>query len=103
MNISKHNLIQIQDLQKEIEENDDLEKIKLEEYETENIEILKIPKGNSYKWPKLSELSDFYKVPFDNNNLHDSYYDTLILARVVYKMFKHPEAREKLLYFLEKN
>ena len=42
MNISKHNLIQIQDLQKEIEENDDLEKIKLEEYETENIEILKI-------------------------------------------------------------
>ena len=41
MNISKHNLIQIQDLQKEIEENDDLEKIKLEEYETENIEILK--------------------------------------------------------------
>ena len=26
MNISKHNLIQIQDLQKEIEENDDLEK-----------------------------------------------------------------------------
>ena len=28
--------------QKEIEENDDLEKIKLEEYETENIEILKI-------------------------------------------------------------
>ena len=39
MNISKHSLIQIQDLQKEIEENDDLEKIKLEEYETENIEI----------------------------------------------------------------
>ena len=34
MNISKYNLIQIQDLQKEIEENDDLEKIKLEEYET---------------------------------------------------------------------
>ena len=30
MNISKHNLIQIQDLQKEIEENDDLEKIKLQ-------------------------------------------------------------------------
>ena len=29
MNISKHNLIQIQDLQKEIEENNDLEKIKL--------------------------------------------------------------------------
>ena len=29
MNISKHNLIQIQDLKKEIEENDYLEKIKL--------------------------------------------------------------------------
>lgn len=69
----------------------------------ENIQILKIPKGNSYKWPKLSELSDFYKVPFDNNNLHDSYYDTLMLARVIYKMFKHSEAREKLLYFLGKN
>lgn len=70
---------------------------------SENIDILKISKGNGYKWPKLSELSDFYKVPFDNNNLHDSYYDTLILARVIYKMLKHREAREKLLYFFEKN
>lgn len=70
---------------------------------SENIDILKISKGNGYKWPKLSELSDFYKVPFDNNNLHDSYYDTLILARVIYKMLKHKEAREKLLYFFEKN
>lgn len=69
---------------------------------SENIDILKISKGNGYKWPKLSELSDFYQVPFDNNNLHDSYYDTLILARVIYKMLKHKEARGKLLYFLEK-
>ena len=68
----------------------------------ENVDILKIPKGNRYKWPKLSELSDFYKVPFDNSKLHDSYYDTLILARVFYKMLKTPVAREKVLYFLEK-
>ena len=52
MNISKHNLIQIQDLQKEIEENDDLEKIKLEEYETENIEILKITISKSKYFSK---------------------------------------------------
>ena len=52
MNISKHNLIQIQDLQKEIEENDDLEKIKLEEYETENIEILKITISKSNYFSK---------------------------------------------------
>lgn len=69
----------------------------------ENVDILRIPKGNRYKWPKLSELSDFYKVPFDNSKLHDSYYDTLILARVFYKMLKTPVAREKVLYFLEKN
>lgn len=68
----------------------------------ENVNILKIPKGKNYKWPKLSELSDFYCVPFDNSKLHDSYYDTLILARVFFKMLKNPEAREKILYFLEK-
>ncbi|MBN2838450.1 MAG: 3'-5' exonuclease [Fusobacteriaceae bacterium] len=69
----------------------------------ENVEILKILKGNSYKWPKLSELSDYYRVPYENDNLHDSYYDTLILARVVFRMLNHKEARKKLLYFLEKN
>lgn len=69
----------------------------------ENVDILKIPKGNSYKWPKLSELSDFYNVPYDNSKLHDSYYDTLILARVIFKMLREPKAKEKLIYFLEKN
>jgi len=69
----------------------------------ENVDILKIPKGNGYKWPKLSELSDFYEVPYDNSKLHDSYYDTLILARVFFKMLKNPQAKEKIIYFLEKN
>lgn len=70
---------------------------------TENVDILKIPKGNGYKWPKLSELSDFYQVPYDDSKLHDSYYDTLILARVFFKMLKEQKAKEKILYFLEKN
>lgn len=69
----------------------------------ENVDIVKILKGNSYKWPKLSELSEFYNVPYDSNNLHDSYYDTLILARVIYRMLNHQEAKAKLLYFLQKN
>lgn len=69
----------------------------------ENIDIVKISKGNGYKWPKLLELAEFYQVPYDNEKLHDSYYDTLILARIVYKMFKNNKGREKLFYFLSKN
>ena len=55
----------------------------------ENIDIVKISKGNGYKWPKLLELAKFYQVPYDNEKLHDSYYDTIILARIIYKMFKN--------------
>lgn len=69
----------------------------------ENIHIIKIPKGSSYKWPKLNELATFYKVPLDNENLHDSYYDTLILARIVFRMTTHPIAKEKIIKFLNKN
>lgn len=69
----------------------------------ENVDILKLPKGKGYKWPKLNELSVFYNVPFDNKKLHDSYYDTLILARVFFKMLKNTSSKEKIIYFLEKN
>ena len=78
MNISKHNLIQIQDLQKEIEENDDLEKIKLEEYETENIEILKITISKSIINNTTIINSNFEKCMFIDIQFNNCNFSTTI-------------------------
>lgn len=84
MNISKHNLIQIQDLQKEIEENDDLEKIKLEEYETENIEILKITISKSIINNTTIINSNFEKCMFIDIHLTIVIFQIQFLKTVVF-------------------
>lgn len=40
-------------------------------------------------WLKLKALADFFKVKFEEDNLHGSQYDTLILSRVLFKMLKY--------------
>lgn len=71
----------------------------------ENVNILKIknPIYNSYKWPKLFECANFYKVELDENNLHNSMYDVLIMARVMYKMLKNEKSKIKVHRFLCEN
>lgn len=58
------------------------------------------PKKNAYKWPKLIECANYYKVPFDDENFHESLYDVYITGRILYKMSKSPKTKEKLKKFL---
>lgn len=67
----------------------------------ENVDIVKIPSTNpynKYKWPKLIECANYYGVKYENDNMHQSMYDVLIMARVFYVMFK--KNHTKLLEFI---
>jgi len=69
----------------------------------ENIDEVKSgwnSRTNSYKWPKLIECANHYKVPFDDENFHESLYDVYITGRILYKMSKTPNTKEKLKKFL---
>ena len=68
-----------------------------------NVNVLKLPGKyeDSYKWPKLSECAEHYKVPVKENELHGSYYDVLIMFRVFYQMTKHPETKDKVFQFMK--
>ena len=67
----------------------------------ENIDVLKLPGKfeGSYKWPKLMECIAHYKIPYEENNLHGSYYDVLMTFRLFYKMSKSPEIKDKIKDF----
>ena len=69
----------------------------------ENIEVLKLPGKfeGSYKWPKLIECIEHYKIPYEENNLHGSYYDVLMTFRLFYKMSKEPKTKEKIYDFMK--
>lgn len=69
-----------------------------------NIDIVKVEgssQGN-YKWPKLMECADFYKIPFEESQLHGSYYDVLIMFRIFFKMMKNQTANSRIWDFLVK-
>lgn len=65
-----------------------------------NVDILKLPnsKYSSYRYPKLLECADFYNVKLEENMLHQSMYDVIIMARVFYVMFK--KGHKDLLKFI---
>ena len=70
----------------------------------ENIDILKIENNcGNYKWPKLIECAKYYKVPFEENQFHGSYYDVLIMFRIFYKMTKNEISKNRIFNFLEKD
>lgn len=53
----------------------------------ENVNILKIPNEyGRYKWPKLQQCAEFYRVPLIESQLHGSMYDVEIMARVLFRM-----------------
>jgi len=69
----------------------------------ENIDIVKSgwnPKFNSYKWPKLIECANYYKVPFDDENFHESLYDVFITGRILYRMSRYQKTKERFKNFL---
>jgi len=49
---------------------------------------LYLEKNNTTKWIKLKDLAEFFNVELDENNLHGSEYDVLILSRVLFRMLK---------------
>lgn len=69
-----------------------------------NINILKIPnRYNGYKYPKLMECAQYYKVPLNEEYLHSSLYDVKIMARVFYIMSKNKHTKEKIFKFINKD
>ena len=70
-----------------------------------NIEICKLPSGfnGKYKWPRLSEAAEFYKIEMDEEKWHGSEYDTQICAEIFRKMLQREETYLIVKKFLEKN
>lgn len=72
----------------------------------ENIQIVKIPSPKfigSYKWPKLDECAKFYGIELEEDQLHNSMYDVIIMARVFYVMNKKKIAKDKIKRFIIDN
>lgn len=53
-----------------------------------------------YKFPKLKETAEFYNIPFNQNMLHTSMYDTNLCMRVFEKMMINEKAQKNILYDL---
>ncbi|WP_196760427.1 3'-5' exonuclease [Streptobacillus moniliformis] len=69
----------------------------------ENIDIVKIPSNSyysSFKWPKLMECANYYNIPVDENELHNSMYDVVIMGRIMFKMLKDNEGLKRVRRFL---
>ena len=69
-----------------------------------NIEVCKLPSGfnGKYKWPRLSEAAEFYKIEMDEEKWHGSEYDTQICAEIFRKMLQREETYLIVKKFLEK-
>ncbi|VWL85636.1 3'-5' exonuclease [Oceanivirga miroungae] len=57
----------------------------------------------SAKWPKLLECADYYKVPLEENELHNSLYDVKIMARVFYRMRNYFLTEKRINDFVVNN
>lgn len=69
----------------------------------ENIDIVRIMGARGYKWPKLMECAGFYKVPLEENNLHNSLYDVEVMAKVFFRMRKNSIGKNRILRFVNNN
>ena len=69
-----------------------------------NVNITKIEVNyfgeNFYKFPKLKETAEFYNIPFNQNMLHTSMYDTNLCMKVFEKMMINEKAQKNILYDL---
>jgi DNA polymerase-3 subunit epsilon len=59
-----------------------------------NVDELKIPKGNGYKYPKLIETANHYRIRLTNAKLHSAIYDCQVTLLVFAEMLKR---KNKLL------
>lgn len=67
----------------------------------ENTEFIRLKgQGEEYKWPKLFECADFYKIPYEKESLHTSYYDTLLMIKVFKEMTKYSQTKKRIQKFL---
>jgi len=74
-----------------------------------NTDIVKIPNTRGfgrrgswggYKWPKLKETANYYKVTYDEAELHGSIYDVDVMFRVFLEMLKVPGMYKKIWGFI---
>ncbi|WP_300345102.1 3'-5' exonuclease [Fusobacterium sp.] len=68
-----------------------------------NTDIIKLPsqhKGALYKWPKLEEATQFYKISSTNDRFHDSMYDVEMTIEVFKSMLDNEKGRELIKEFL---
>ena len=69
----------------------------------ENTDIVKVPGPYGYKWPKLSECAQYYNVKLEEDQLHNSMYDVIIMARVMFRMLSLDVSKERVERFLKNN
>jgi DNA polymerase-3 subunit epsilon len=71
----------------------------------ENTTVIKIPRwsgAGGYKYPRLQEAADFYKIETDERQLHGSDYDTRLTYEIFKRMLKDKRTKKAVLDFLEK-
>ena len=66
-----------------------------------NTEIVKLARKNGgYKFPKLFETAQYYNVPVNISELHDSTYDVEIMVEVFKKMYEGDRSNSMINNFL---
>lgn len=69
----------------------------------ENIDIVRIMGNRGFKWPKLLECAEYYKVPLEEDKLHNSLYDVEVMAKIFFRMRKHSISKNRILRFVSDN
>ena len=54
------------------------------------------------EFPLINQFANFYKIPFEESQLHGTYYDVLIMFRIFFKMMKNQTANSRIWDFLVK-
>jgi DNA polymerase III epsilon subunit-like protein len=70
----------------------------------ENTDIIRIKRwAKGFKYPRLKEAADFYRVETDEQRLHGSDYDTRLTYEIFKRMLKNELTRESVIRFLKKD
>jgi DNA polymerase-3 subunit epsilon len=69
----------------------------------ENTEVIRIiRRAGGFKFPRLQEAADYYRIETDEQQLHGSDYDARLTYEIFKRMLQNERTREKALRFLKK-
>jgi DNA polymerase-3 subunit epsilon len=69
----------------------------------ENTDIIRIIRwAGGFKYPRLREAADFYQIETDEDQLHESDYDTHLTYEIFKHMLRDGRTKERVIGFLKK-